>query len=74
MTGLKQVKVQHVCLHCYNLLIQSDDFSLVIIFTETKIVCVTVVVLFHHPEEVSPDGTTSDLFAECASRGYRLGH
>jgi len=66
MASLKQVKVQHVCLHYCNLVIQSDDFSLVVIFTETKIICVTIVMLFCHPEEVSPDGTTSDLFAECA--------
>ena len=74
MASLKQVKVQHVCLHYYNLVTQSDSFSSVIIFTETKIICVTIVILFHHPEEVSPDGTTSDLFAECASFGYQLGH
>jgi len=49
MASLKQVKVQHVCLHFYDLVIQSDDLSLVIIFNMTKIICVTVVILFHHP-------------------------
>ena len=70
MASLKQVKVQQVCLHWYDLVIQSDDFSMGIIFNETKIICFTVVILFHHPEEASPDGTTSDIFEECASFGY----